>query len=626
MTAAADKEPLVASSTESSTDAGPVQTCKAFEYVPPPYFDAHSRTPKWLQQCVVWVFNFVAIHYNLWIVPFLVLFYYLYQVRVSSSVHGYWVFIVALVALYIPSFIDGSERTGNGRPWKGLRASQLWHCCSRLLKLKIVREQELDPSKRYIFGFHPHGIIVFSRIATFGGSWEKVFPNIAARLLGASAVFYVPLAREICLWLHAVDASRSTAEKVLKSGKSILVYPGGVPEIFLTEPDSKEVHLVCARLTTGGREFLFDARLLLILSQNKIMLKSRLGFVKLAIRHGAELVPVFIFGEKWFYNVWTPSPKVVSFFRKVLKFPLIVFWGRFLWMPKRLPEGKTFGIVYGKPIPTTLNPEPSDEEVQALHAQYVGEVQRIFEQYKVKFGYDADETLVILTLWGYEWKEEADDATYWLDKGQLYFVNHDAAMRKLQEIHRITSNRVVHFHGETWTIPIADHVMGLGRSTFGAHYIRKCRETWANVSKRNDFQMALFDSHTAHISLEQGSLSVDNGSFDKVMVEHLADALRDMFKMPPVILSNPPMDSWRLLKDLTREVGSLFIVLDKIGCAFDGDSLNDTDRKDKFMRFFAGRLLGCPTVFKYFKPLPNLSSDLEWRTCPRFFSVAAHRS
>lgn len=41
--------------------------------------------------------------------------------------------------------------------------------------------------------------------------------------------------------LRGVDASRSTADKVIKDGKSILVYPGGVAEIFLTEPESKEV-------------------------------------------------------------------------------------------------------------------------------------------------------------------------------------------------------------------------------------------------------------------------------------------------------------------------------------------------------------------------------------------------
>lgn len=41
--------------------------------------------------------------------------------------------------------------------------------------------------------------------------------------------------------------------------------------------------------------------------QNELVLKKRLGFVKLAMRHGAELVPSFVFGEKFLYKyvpVW----------------------------------------------------------------------------------------------------------------------------------------------------------------------------------------------------------------------------------------------------------------------------------------------------------------------------------
>lgn len=41
--------------------------------------------------------------------------------------------------------------------------------------------------------------------------------------------------------LHGVDASRSTAEKVFKSGTSILVYPGGIREMFTVDTDSKQV-------------------------------------------------------------------------------------------------------------------------------------------------------------------------------------------------------------------------------------------------------------------------------------------------------------------------------------------------------------------------------------------------
>lgn len=125
------------------------------------------------------------------------------------------------------------------------------------------------------------------------------------------------------------------------------------------------------------------------------MLKKRLGFIKLAIRHGADLVPAFVFGEKFLYNVWNPPKKLVAFFRKTLQIPLIIFWGRFLWLPLAPPEGKTFGVVFGKPISVELNENPTDEQVKAVHVVYMKEVERLFTQYKKSFGYDEEETLVM---------------------------------------------------------------------------------------------------------------------------------------------------------------------------------------------------------------------------------------
>jgi hypothetical protein len=67
-------------------------------------------------------------------------------------------------------------------------------------RLKIIREQELDSSRKYIFGCHPHGIIVLSRLTSCGGNWERVFPDITTRVLGASTMFYIPFGRDLCLW------------------------------------------------------------------------------------------------------------------------------------------------------------------------------------------------------------------------------------------------------------------------------------------------------------------------------------------------------------------------------------------------------------------------------------------
>lgn len=112
-----------------------------------------------------------------------------------------------MVALYLPSFFSGAQKTGKGNVWESLRTSSLWGLmnkflryvhCSRLQvslrvcrphrlhalllsSIKIIREQELDPEKKYIFGFHPHGIIVLSRVAIFGSNFDDVFPGIKNR-------------------------------------------------------------------------------------------------------------------------------------------------------------------------------------------------------------------------------------------------------------------------------------------------------------------------------------------------------------------------------------------------------------------------------------------------------------
>jgi hypothetical protein len=74
--------------------------------------------------------------------------------------------------------------------------------------------------------------------------------NALAAVLGASPMFYIPLGRELCLWMGGVDASRSTGDKVLEEGNSIVVYPGGVAGIFKTNPNSQEVGSVwrCSKM------------------------------------------------------------------------------------------------------------------------------------------------------------------------------------------------------------------------------------------------------------------------------------------------------------------------------------------------------------------------------------------
>ncbi|KAG7384006.1 hypothetical protein PHYBOEH_009670 [Phytophthora boehmeriae] len=331
-------------------------------YDAPGFFAENSRVPLWTQNLLTDLFSFVTTHYFIWSWPVVALFYYLYK-------NGLGYVVVAILVLYVPPFFNGVHKTGQGNEWGIVRTSSLWGMMNKVLRTKIIREQPLDPTKKYVFGFHPHGILVLSRLAICGGNFENVIPDITYRILGASAMYFVPLGREFCLWMGGVDASRSTADKVFKEGNSVVVYPGGTAEIFRTDPYSTETQLV---------------------------LQERLGFIKLAMSHGADLVPTFVFGEKWLYNMWTPPKGVTDFFRKTLRIPVLVFWGKFWWIPKAPPAGKRFGLVYGNPIATKLTPNPTESELRAVHEKYVAEIHRIFEEHKADFGYGEDETLAII--------------------------------------------------------------------------------------------------------------------------------------------------------------------------------------------------------------------------------------
>ncbi|DAZ93943.1 TPA: hypothetical protein N0F65_012889 [Lagenidium giganteum] len=295
-------------------DAKPEQEMQTdatdFVYSPPPFFSATTRVPAWLQPILIELFAVVMVHYLLW--PTLLGLGAIWLMQ-----NGYGFVVVTLVVLYMPSYWSGAHLTAQGRQWQWLRTLHLWRLAGNYLGLRVIRQQALDPTKQYIFGYHPHGIVILSRVATYGGLWEELFPGVSMRTLAASSLFYIPMARELSLWFGAVDAGRATAEKVLKDKQSVTVYPGGIAEIFMVEPQSKI---------------------------NRILLKKRLGFVKLAIRHGAELVPVYVFGEKWLHDLWTPPRLIINLFRKI-HIPIIVFWGKFGWVPKNLPKHRHFGVV-----------------------------------------------------------------------------------------------------------------------------------------------------------------------------------------------------------------------------------------------------------------------------------------
>ena len=125
-----------------------------------------------------------------------------------------------------------------------------------------------------------------------------------------------------------------------------------------------------------------------------VLIASRKGFCKHALRAGADLIPVYIFGQTQLF--YTLGGAVGDFFRAIsraIRVSIIPFVGR-SWLSPFIPMKEPLTVVLGSPIhvPEAV-PQPTAEQVDALHAQFCSEVRRIFDQYKNQHPGYADKRL-----------------------------------------------------------------------------------------------------------------------------------------------------------------------------------------------------------------------------------------
>jgi 2-acylglycerol O-acyltransferase 2 len=124
----------------------------------------------------------------------------------------------------------------------------------------------------------------------------------------------------------------------------------------------------------------------------RLVLKRRKGFVKLAIRTGADLVPVLAFGENDLYDQFSAEshPRIHKFqllVKKVLGFTIPLFHARgvFNYDVGLMPYRRPLNIVVGRPIKVVQAASPKQEDMDRLHEEYVAELERLWETWKDQF-------------------------------------------------------------------------------------------------------------------------------------------------------------------------------------------------------------------------------------------------
>ena len=150
----------------------------------------------------------------------------------------------------------------------------MWRTASLYFSpFRVMRPAEpLDNSKNYVIALHPHGRL-FVGSGLIIGLFHSWFPELwktQSLFVGINdAMFLTPVFGKFLQLLGAVSVSRASVNRVLDSGNSIMIVPGGIEEVLEGTYDDREV----------------------------LYLAARKGFCRVALEHSAGLVPCLCLGE-----------------------------------------------------------------------------------------------------------------------------------------------------------------------------------------------------------------------------------------------------------------------------------------------------------------------------------------
>ncbi|KAL7302994.1 hypothetical protein TKK_0004219 [Trichogramma kaykai] len=259
--------------------------------------------------------------------------------------------------------------------WTGGRSERItswfknliwWRYFCNYFPIKLIKTADLDPSRNYLLCSFPHGILATGVTGALGTN--------------------VPIFREYVLAfgtcscdeksidnLLSINSKKTETGKVEK-GRAVVLIVGGASEAFESRPNTY-----------------------------KILLKRRKGFIRVALKNGAPLVPVFSFGETDIYDqVNNPEGSLLRKFQEYIKkkvgiAPIIpIGRGFFQYSFGFVPKRKPIFVVVGRPIETPKIEHPTQEEINEYHAKFTEELINLFETHKTKYLNNAEKISLVL--------------------------------------------------------------------------------------------------------------------------------------------------------------------------------------------------------------------------------------
>ncbi|KAL2650659.1 hypothetical protein R1flu_018787 [Riccia fluitans] len=214
----------------------------------------------------------------------------------------------------------------------------------------IVPDKPFPEDKSYIFACHPHGRMFYSGIlfTQLHETWrEGILKNGDIFMGAAGGFFYIPILNLLFSLAGTVPVTKSNIVAKLREGSHMTILIGGIKEVLMGTEDHVD----------------------------RIYLKKRKGFIKIAIEENAGVVPVYFFNENQMFN--HNSKSFLKIFEHINKYyyrlGVPFFRGRYnLPMPFRRP----LLMAIGEPLFAK-----EGENVDSFHQRYMQALRELFDKY-----------------------------------------------------------------------------------------------------------------------------------------------------------------------------------------------------------------------------------------------------
>ncbi|XP_055320539.1 2-acylglycerol O-acyltransferase 2-like [Sitodiplosis mosellana] len=307
---------------------------------------------------------------------------------ISAIVMIYWVyagniFLKAISILYA-AFIyydrNAGDSGGRGAGNKWSRELWIWKHYLNYFPIDLVKTVDLPADRNYLICLFPHGVLCQSAFANFGSNfskWPSLFPGIRSKCTTLSYHHYMPIMREMILSWGMCSASSNSLRTLLTQSND----PNH-------ESNGDGYTSNAPVLMVGGAQEALSA----FPKQYRFVLKDRKGFVKIALKTGAPLVPAISFGENDIFEQIHHAPGttiryIQDTIKKYTKLAPVHLVGRgflqynFGFIPRRHP----ITTVIGAPIELEKNLNPSANEVNEVHELFCKRLTELFETHKSKY-------------------------------------------------------------------------------------------------------------------------------------------------------------------------------------------------------------------------------------------------